>query len=188
MCHFITGTLPRAAARTVLAPILREHGLAFSALDNPFVQAQLAPGDAYSRATKAWCDCGTPLGSARRGRGAVAQDGAHVARMKEALRKKGWGSAKIERWLVQQARTRERDERVRKDHDAANAAYLETWRDALAALARTAGPVGLLLHWYHGGLETERIEIARREPVALRSLDVAALAGIEEDMLYVFAE
>ena len=187
MCHFITGALPRSAVRTALDPILREHGLAFTPLANELVQAQLPADDVYVRATKSWCDCGTPLGAARRGRRAGDPDGAHAARARQELAKKGWSATKIERWLAQQERTRARDARVRKDLDAASAVYLETWRDGLAALARTAGHVGLLLHWYHGAPETERIGLVRREHIPVRALDVALLGRIEEDVLYLFA-
>lgn len=187
MCHFITGALPRSAARTALAPILREHGLAFTPLANAFVQAQLPADDVYVRATKSWCDCGTPLGSARRGRRADDAGGAHAERARQELGKKGWSATKIERWLAQQERTRARDARVRKDLDAASAVYLETWRDGLTALARAAGRVGLVLHWYHGALETERIGLLRHQQVPVRALDVALLGRIEEDVLYVFA-
>src|SRR5262245_6972763 len=136
MCHFVTGVLPAEASRATLTPILREHGLAFAPLDNDFVQGQLRDGEIYARATNAYCDCGTPLGAARRApeRG----DGSHEVRRIEELRKKGWGAAKIERWLEQQKSTRRRDARVKKERGVAVAMELGAWSTGLDALARSA--------------------------------------------------
>ncbi len=168
-----------------IAPILPAHWLAFTPLDNPFVQAQLRADESYVRATSSWCDCGTPLGEARRGP-SESQEAAHEARRIDELRKRGWGAEKIERWLDQQTRTRRRDARVRKARDSAESVALDTWRLGLDALARKAGRVGLLLHSYHGGPASERIQIVRREEMPIAALTIEQLREIEEDVLYLF--
>ncbi len=185
MCLYITGVLPRGVDRVAIEPILIEHRLAFSPLGNQFVQAQLRPDESYVRATSSFCDCATPIGSGPRGP-SESQEAAHDARRVEELRKKGWGAAKIERWLDQQARTRRRDVRVRRVRDADEATTLDRWRLGIEALSLQAKRVGLLLHWYQGGLDSERIRIARREEVPIAALTVERLRGIDEDVLYLF--
>jgi len=183
MCHFITSVLPRSVDRRRLAPVLAAHGLAFEPLDNAHVQAQLQAEEEYCRATKSWCDCGTALGNAGP-RGATVEPGAHEARQRAELAAKGWSAAKVKRWIEQRRKTEARDERVRRDLGRRVQPELEEWRDALGDIARAAGRVGLLLHWYRGGLGTERIAIARRERVKVAALGVEQLARIEEDVLY----
>lgn len=46
--------------------------------------------------------------------------------------------------------------------------------------------IGLLLHMYHGGIESERISIVRREIVKLAELTPELLMRIKEDVLYEF--
>jgi hypothetical protein len=183
MCHFLSGVLPRGVERKKLAHLLAAGGFAFAPLDNAHVRAQLRADEEYCRVTSSWCDCGTPLGSEGR-KGGPIDPGAHEERQRAELRAKGWGEAKVERWIEQRRKTSARDERVRRGRNAAVRAELETWRDALTDLARAAGQVGLLLHWYRGALETERIVIARRHHIPVAALAIDRLAGIEEDVLY----
>ena len=47
-----------------------------------------------------------------------------------------------------------------------------------------AGSVGLLLHWYGGGVESERIDLKNRTRVPLGELDETVLRNMEYDHLY----
>jgi len=44
----------------------------------------------------------------------------------------------------------------------------------------------VLLHWYHGGIASERIDISGREKVRLAELSPERLMKMKEDTLYEF--
>ena len=102
------------------------------------------------------------------------------------FRKQGWSEAKIQRWLEQKEQTKERHRR--EDEVLANGGgpEVDRWIEFLDDLIR-CGPssrFGLLLHWYGGSVEGERIKIKRRERVKLSELNPERLMRIEEDVLY----
>jgi hypothetical protein len=97
MCHYVTGTLPFATAPATAKTVAESHHLQFEALCNPFVQKQLRQGEGYFRLGRGMCDCGTPLGSRDPRASAWRPSAKELAR----LHKKGWGEAKIARWLEQ---------------------------------------------------------------------------------------
>jgi hypothetical protein len=104
-----------------------------------------------------------------------------------ALRKKGWKEAKIRRWLADQERVRARDERVERDGVTQGKLDLEAWREFLEEATRQGRTrVGLLLHWFGGPKESERIQITRRETLPVEMLTVEVLRALEEDVLYCF--
>src|SRR5262249_9313009 len=146
MCHFVTATVPGELELPLLARVFEKHNLGFRLLSSSPVVRQLPAGDRYVLTTRGHCDCGTVLGSRR------TPEAESRARQVAKLRKKGWGDAKIERWLAEKQAVRERD--VRKpDSDArARTADVERWLafvdDALALVPR----VGLLLHFYGGDI------------------------------------
>src|SRR5688572_15732863 len=100
MCHFITAVIPPEVAPDAAAALFAAHRLGFVVLQNPNVAAQLSDGERHILTTRGHCDCGTVLGSHR--------EAANHERELEKLRKKGWGEAKIERWVEQKRAARVR--------------------------------------------------------------------------------
>jgi hypothetical protein len=181
MCHYITATLPRDADLKRLRPIIRQHKLAFTPMDNPYVQAQLPAGTYYLLATRGYCDCGTVLGCGVR----PAPAGPRESEAK--LRNKGWSEAKLERWRAEKAASAERREREAEEAARQRLSEAEEWLRFIRDMLREgAGSVGLLLHWYSGRPETERIRIAAQVRVAADELTPELLLRVDEDVLYVF--
>ena len=180
MCHFITATLPAGADVDAAREVARRYRRGWEELENPHVARQLAEGERYFMTVRKGCDCGTELGSAGAGPPAAPDLAAEVAK----LRKKGWSETKIERWLAEKGKTAGR--RARLDAERAKpGADAQSWADLLHELASLPGAsgVGVLLHWYSGHVESERIRF-RVEEVGADELSAERLVRIEEDVLY----
>jgi hypothetical protein len=183
MCHFITCTLPAGADVAVAASIAAGYGRAWQPLDNPSVRASLDADETQFLTTRGHCDCGTPLGAARRGGARSLEalvDERHLAR----LRKRGWSAAKIERWTGDRRKAEAKRRRARESDD--DATSLESWARLLRDLAGSpgVGSVGLLLHAYAGDLADETVAIRRVETIRAAELEPGVLANVEEDVLY----
>ena len=185
MCHFITVTLPLNVDADSVAPIFRSHGLGFELVSNPYVSAQLEAGDLYLLTTRGHCDCGTALGSLD---GSGAPDDPSYERELKKFRKHGWSEAKITRWLEQKEQTKEKHGREAEARFKGSTQELNHWGGLITDVLKSgcARRIGLLLHMYRGGIETERISILRREKVKLAEFTPELLLRIKEDVVYEF--
>jgi hypothetical protein len=165
VCHFVTATVPGGTDLGALARVLERHGLHFGRLENAHVQAQLPEGELYFCPTTGVCDCGTPLASARAGR----KD------RPTRLREKGWSEAKIARWLQQKSALPPKGATP----------SLSAWLALISAALVEVPHVGLLVHWYKGGMETEPIALVV-EDVPRADLSVERLMRMKEDVLHRF--
>jgi hypothetical protein len=102
------------------------------------------------------------------------------------FRQQGWSEAKIQRWLEQKEQNKERHRREDEALASGGGPELDRWIEFLNDLIGFghAPRIGLLLHWYGGTIEGERIKIKRRERVRLAEVNPERLMKIEEDVLY----
>ena len=184
MCHYITVSLSQTADADSVAPIFRSHQLGFHVISNPHVSAQLEAGDLYILTSKV-CDCGTALGSLN----ALAphDDLSYEPQLKK-FRNQGWSEARINRWLEQKEQTKEKHLREAETRDKGSTHELNHWIRLITDVLQSgyARKIGLLLHMYHGGIESERITILRREKVKLAGLTPELLMRMKEDVVYEF--
>ena len=185
MCHFITATLPAEADVERVRQIAKSHCLAWVPADNPKVAAQLRAGELYFMTTHGHCQCGTPLGELRRHE---KPEEPGYTRQLSKLRQKGWGKAKIERWLEQKHRNKEKRQRVVEHVKADRAAQVDRWISFFSTVIEVGASsnVGLLLHFYRSGPKTEDVKIARRDRKSVDTLLADDLLAMEEDVLYEF--
>lgn len=183
MCHYITATLPQVVELKSIAPIFELHKLGFELISNPHVAAQVDSQDWYILTSRKHCDCGTALGSLNHQRAAKASS---YERDLKKFRKQGWSEAKIKRWLEQKEQTKERHRREDAALAEGGGPELDRWIEFLNDLIGSdlSPRFGLLVHWYHGGIEGERIKIQRREKVRFSEVTPERLMKIEEDVLY----
>ncbi len=178
MCRFVTAVLPAAAPHEALDALARMHGRRFLRLSNPLVTRQLTPGGAYFLTTLGHCDCDEPLGARRMQK----EDWDAMA---GKLARKGWSEGKIARAIAQkreQAEAADGVQRRRADDD------LTRWLafvDAVLASGQV-DQLGLLLHFYRGGVEDEEVTIRERRRVGRDDDRAALLHGMEQDVLYLF--
>lgn len=186
MCHYITATLPLISNLQLVAEIFEEHKLGFERILNPHVRRQIAPGDIQILTTRAHCDCGTVLGSLDREDSDLSHD---YERDAGRLRTKRWSEQKIRRWIDEKEQTKARH--VREDSQLVLNRTSEAcrWIEFLAAVleSRAATRIGLLVHVYRGGIESERIVIQRVERVRLAELIPELLMKMKEDLIYEFS-
>jgi hypothetical protein len=183
MCHYITATLPIKDDIASVASIFKSHGFGFELISNPHVAEQIGPQDCYVLTSGKYCHCGTALGSLTN---RVPAKAINFEAQVKKLRKQGWSEAKIKRWLEQKEQTKERhlrdDEALAKGGDPELDRWIMLFKELIKV--RQLPTVGLLLHWYHGSVEGERIKFQRRERFRLSELTAERLMRIEEDVLY----
>jgi hypothetical protein len=185
MCLYITATLPRDAKLDCVAPIFETYKLSFGTIPNPYVLKQLPPGEVYLSTTTSHCDCGSALGSL--GRRERDEPESYEHELKK-LKRKGWSEAKIGRWVGQKGQTREKHAREDEARARSNTPVAQYWVDFISAVlnSKCTGKVGILLHFYHMGVEGERIKIVRNERVKREELTPRLLMEMEYDVLYEF--
>ena len=183
MCHYITATLSRVVELKSVAPIFESHKLGFEVISNPHLAEQVDPQDWYILTSRKHCDCGTALGSPNHER--TAKVSSYDRELKK-FRQQGWSGAKIQRWLEQKEQNKERHRRQDEALASGGGPELDRWIEFLNDLVGFghAPRIGLLLHWYGGTIEGERIKIKRRERVRLAEVNPERLMKIEEDVLY----
>jgi len=185
MCHYITASLPKSVDTDSVALIFESYKVGFDLISNPHVSAQLEAGDLYVLTTRGHCDCGTALGSLN---GSAAHDDLSYERELKKFRKQGWSEAKITRWLEQKEQTKEKHLREDEARAKGSTQELNQWVRFITDVLKSgyAPRIGLLLHMYHGSIESERISILRRERVKLEELTPDLLMRIKEDVVYEF--
>jgi hypothetical protein len=186
MCHFITATIPKNAHIKTIAAIFDAHKLRFHEISNRHVAAHIGPGEMQILTTRGHCDCGTVLGSLNRPDKSEETPLDHEL---TKLRKKGWSEAKIQRWADERERTKEK--RTREDAVRAETGtpLADQWINFIeAALKSGQTPrIGLLLHEYSGGIESERIKVLHKGKIKMANLTPDLLIGMKEDVLYEFS-
>lgn len=170
-----------------LQPLCNKYGMLFKPIDNPFVSAQLPPGQ-YVRATRSVCDCGTALGSlsAKDNQKSLAEgESAHAIAVAK-LKKKGWSQAKIDRWQAEKETAAERSSLQRANSSGAD---LNSWCQFIQAFltASEGKALGLILHMYNGTLAEEKIQISSVERLFVTDELEKNLLSIREDVLYLIS-
>ena len=181
MCHYITAALPASVDLKSLKPILKAHRQVLRPAANAFVEDRLPPGSQYLSCTSKHCDCVTALGWLRR-----QEERRTLAGDEVKLRRKGWSEARIQRRSAERARAEEKVERTVAEgtpHEEA-----EWWVAYLRAVLKSgeAEWFGLLLHWYRGDVEPERIHLADSMQVASAEVDAETILRLREDVFYRF--
>lgn len=184
MCHFITGVLSKGGDAEAVGTLAEAHGFQWAPMANPTVQKQLTSGETYFLTTRGMCDCGTSLGWIGRKTPAHSLDEA-LTQQAQALRKKGWSNAKVERWIETRRAVEQRQSRTDDQTAPTHEGDLQRWVHFLCEVIETqaSAGIGILLHWYRGGIDSERIQLKDRLVVPVDGLSTTVLGALEEDML-----
>ncbi len=184
MCHFITMILPAGTGLEASSGVFARHNRKPVCLVSRHVDPFLQTGEVYLFPSRRMCDCGTALGSLNR-----QPESERISKATgDRFRKQGWSDAKIQRWLEQRSQTDERDRRI-SDAKSISVAGRgpDGWHGILRGLVcdLRLTYAGILLHWYSGGLETEKIEVKRRVTLPMDDKLTDALYRVEEDTFYI---
>jgi len=130
--------------------------------------------------TGGMCDCGVSIGAGPR-----AVDGARAQRKEREMRQRGWSEAKIRRAMAQ----RREAERRHEERDRAIAlGSLDEWVTFLEGAPAHARVHSVGLFYRNDGvsLSARDWQSARRERIALASVEPLTLARLDEGVLYEF--
>jgi len=187
MCEFITAILPAEADLNSLTSIVKQHHLDFAPIQNDNVIAQLAPGETYYRTNRSMCDCGTGLGSLASLNRKQSHSDRALARKVRKFKASGWSQTKINRWLAQHDETKLNRVRSALDRSTSDA---ERWLNIISEILDSAKTpsFGLLIHWFTGQLESERIQIHRRCKIRIEDASPNVMLRMEYDVLYEFTK
>lgn len=182
MCHFITMVLPPGARTARVETVLARHHRGFEIIENRHVARILEPGEIYFCPSPKHCDCGTALGSMRQ-----VSDTPDLTGEIKKRKRKGWGEAKITRWLEQQEKNRQaKTGQTLKQNGAAGEP--DDWLDIIRNLRTEAKLpyVGIMLHWYSGPL-SERIDVTRIDASTEEAAVASLLYHMDEDVVYILS-
>ena len=188
MCYYISATLPDSVDVDRIREIGRQHGVGLKPSQNESLQEQLLKDEQQFLTTTGHCDCGTVLGSRRQERRRADHRDEGIERKVAKLRKDGWSEAKVQRWIDQHSAIDTRDDRVVAEHADRRKPEAVGWQQFVTetlVLGR-ARYVGVLLHWYRGFTDAERITVQRRERIPLEGLTPELFLDFEDDVLYSF--
>lgn len=184
MCHYITAIIPNSSSVEELNQIAKIFNLAFTKINNKFVQSQLNSNYQYLSKLSNHCDCGTVIGSCGN-----LQNGVSVKEKEiKKLQRKGWGKAKIQRWLDEKEKYKKKQEREELSYNEQWRPQTQEWYDfiQLTIINGNIKRIGLLLHWYESGPTTEKITIRKQINIHISQIEPDYLTKIQEDNLYLF--
>ncbi|MDR2921106.1 MAG: hypothetical protein LBV72_17300 [Tannerella sp.] len=187
MCHFITGIISGKITIEEINSIGDEFGLQFQKYSNEFVEKQLKSDETYIWKRCKYCDCGTPLGMFKRKDNNQTEETqkAEIAKLKQ----KGWSEAKIQRLMND--RNKKAGQEASKFEQSKRSAFHEVqkWGDFIKKLFNSTSikTFGILLHWYSGSVNTERITLKERVMIDKTELSTEHLLEMEEDALLIIS-
>ena len=162
MCYFITiGVRESAAAR--LKKSLA--GLRLNPVENHAIRQALPPEYQSFELTSGMCSCDLYHS------GSVSGFRRSAKRLRKQYAKRGWSEAKIERAVAEATSRPTQPEFVGLRPDVA------TW---LATTAGDLGPLAVIVHWYRGRTDQERVPLSSEAHVAPTDL-AKGLAHVPED-------
>lgn len=184
MCHYITGLLSPDADSSAVGRVAKSHLRKWQPLEKHSLRSTLRDGETYYLTTRGMCDCGTGLGVLTTG----TPREPNYQRKAKRLRKKGWSETKIELWLDGKRRELEKIESRNADYLTNPPVDVVHWKEFISDVldANLAEYVGLIVHWYDGLIETERINITDRRWIPYEEVSHEYLLRAEEDVIHTF--
>ncbi|MHA1144039.1 MAG: hypothetical protein ACTSRW_04820 [Candidatus Helarchaeota archaeon] len=184
MCYYITMTLPSNARIKELRPVIEKYDKAFIPLKNPKIQSQLPTGELYFIASKGHCDCGTAIGAIDLVK--MRETLLRSQKYRSILRRK-WSKREVEKWLVEKMKKMIKE----LENHSSFPEYkkeVESWMEFIRELLASGNTarVGLIKHWYHDSLETEKIILKRKIRLNVNLVKSDVLLHVGEDILYEF--
>lgn len=182
MCHFIYLTLPQDADIPAIRKLAGMLDRVLEPIDSHPANCLLTTKEVLYRTTKGMCDCGTCLGSAANTADGQADYHADVVK----LRRKGWSSAKIDRWLEAKTTADQRSLEQKRQRTLARIPTPTLWADFLRNCVTSghAKRVGLLLTFE--SRSAVGFQPGDRQPVETEELTPDFLLHISENRLYQF--
>ena len=182
MCLFITAIPPKESLENEsVRNIFSQYNFNPLEIENKSVKKYLSENEDYFSLTKNYCDCDSFLGSKNLWN---LGEGNFEKEIKKK-RKNGWSEAKIKTWITQKEKNLEKKDKQNDKTEETKEfiLFLET------LLSQKSVPFfGILLHWYKGGLEDEKIEIQKRKQFLTNALTTDNLLFLEYDTLYLFSQ
>lgn len=184
MCHFITAAITSSASIDALNDIAKKYDLKFYKIKNSFVESQLPKGFFYLSKYTNHCDCGTVLGSMYH----FSNIDFDFKKEIKKLKRKGWSQTKIQRWLGDKEKNKEKLKRQSSANKQRHAPEANEWFEFIKSVVHNHDlkKFGLLLHMYRTSPETEKVKLKSIENVSIKNIEYDYLTKIRENIFYQF--
>ena len=184
MCYYITAILPKGTKVECLHEILNKYDMAFEEIENTNIRSQLQEGDLYLKATKAYCDCNTILGSKN-----LSQDYQSLLKSKKVkkLRKMKWTEQQIDDWIKEKLGKEDKNKlKILTEHE--KELECNRWLHFIEAIicGGKVSRLGIIKHWYTHSLKDAKFDIIMTQKINVSNLERDLLLTLEEDFLYEF--
>jgi len=185
MCYYLTATLDGRADVEALRELAKDNDSTFEPLENSHVKKQLGASMKYYLTTKGECDCGTVWGA-----GNSAAGKKDIGKEVRKLERKGWSDCKIARWKEDKAKVGLKKETRSKLEYNIYESSVKGWMGLISSALNEGltSHIGILLQWYSGKVQSERIDIKKVIEVRLGELTGELIWKAEEDTLYKFVK
>jgi hypothetical protein len=162
--------------------IAANHHLRWEPISNSTVLRQLGKGYTYYYTTWGMCDCSTELGSHLRLE--QGQKKVDPERKIKGFRKEGWSEVKIARWLADQSAVADRKKLHREAKKRIEGPEVKGWIEFASEVltGRQAKSLGVLLHFYSGSIDSERIHFSEHRRIQLAALTKDVLYSLPDDV------
>lgn len=181
MCHYISGLIQNDFNLEDLNDIGTSYSITFADCKNDFVRNQLDNKEKYLIKDSKYCDCGTELGSLNR------YDKKRIEKSElDKLKRKGWSETKIQRWIDDKKKVVEREQIKNNSFRSGIHSDIENWITFINDLFSQTkiNKFGIILHWYSGNVNSEKIKLQDKIKIKLDDLDDQKLLLMKEDMFY----
>ncbi|EMJ97769.1 hypothetical protein [Leptospira alstonii] len=183
MCYYITSAIPNQTNVQNLRNILQNHRLNIDIIDNPYIPKRLSDRYVYFRPTTGNCDCGTALGRSNR----LKKESTNSEIVK--LRKRGWSSTKIDRWVKEKESYRSKIEETKDYSRNPDLTEEKFWYSTLSDvfMSGSCEEFGLLLRWYDKDIKSN-FELKNIQKIKFISITEVFFSKMQEDNLYLFTQ
>jgi hypothetical protein len=169
MCYFLTVALPEA--KTVALTTHVPRGFAVWECENRSIARSFPAGFRSHLVTSSMCSCDLFRRPWIEERSTARED-----RLRRKYARQGWSQAKIARALTPATVGRHRETFVGLRPD------LRTW---LAGVARGAGELALVVHFYNGSVEEEVVPLSRRVAGDIDSFEAGQVPILEDQRMLI---
>jgi len=184
MCYYITATIPSNTKFPEIISLLKECKFGYDPIQNASLQDAIGKNRLYFKPTLTDCDCGTPLGGMNTRK---SYEPEALEKQAAIQRKKGWGEAKIRRWLAEKQGVQNRIEADKLAKQAEWVLSDSEWQVNIKKLISSGiiKEFGLLLHWYTGPM-SGKIELKEVRTQKIKATDPMYFHTYPENVLTYF--
>ncbi len=181
MCTFIISIISESPDIEKIKKSAKDFDLTCYTFENRSITDHIGEKNVQFITTKE-CNCATELGL---GSEEFENIGKNPEEERKKIERKGWSRAKINRWMEEREKIRERDKR----NKPLPGSELKKWVSFISSILTQgfSSFYGIIIHDFDGGIATENIPLAGKLEASLKELTPEYLLELKRDVFYQFS-